>query len=365
MLETNEIWSPGSFTKNFSWGNSVDGLKRLHEMIQMGFDGKVENVERSVFRERVKSIKRPDYIALNFFLYNSIDNSTSFVIADELVFQAVTFPHDKAFDKLGLFAFLLSTVGRWKGAGKEQSRPAEWARHYIIDRVDNELGWQMDKITATDIETFVSTNPRYKAKTARKLSTNLNYLFNQGRLSDFSNSKIEKWWVDAVFLTLDRTLREKKIHGQDINENRLLEYLQATGFNQLTGKRSIAKDIAVSHLVRLYAACGSNTRFSDIAFKERAERVFPELNVYLSNDPLPIGAISRSNPQIQKTLPRICAQVAKEIANFEVMELDDLENLDMNAFIRRNTQIALQKLKDRGIKPTLTAEQLFKITREK
>ena len=106
MSDVQEDWKPGSFTKNFSWGNPADGLKRLHEMIQIGFDGKVENVERSVFRERVKLIKRPDYIALNFFLYNSIENLSQ--IISEKNIEEVIIAVDKT--ERGLITGILQTL---------------------------------------------------------------------------------------------------------------------------------------------------------------------------------------------------------------------------------------------------------------
>lgn len=365
MIDDGVEWRPGSFTKNFGWGSPSDGLLKLLEMIRIGFDEKVENVPRKLFRSRVSKLQRPDYIALQFFLYNSIELSEDFVIADELVFQAINLGHSRDFDKLGLFAFLLSLVGRWKGADPHQRRPAEWARHYIIDNVANKYSWDVNKISADDIESFVSADSRYKAKSSRKLATNLNYLFIQGGLSEFNTPLIERWWVNSIFLVLDRVLRERNIRGEDTSENRLYEYLVSSGFNQLSGSRSIQKDLAIKHVVKLYWACGGITRFSDQQLRELTELRLPQLAAYVSNDPLPIGAVYIGNPNIQKTLPRVCAQVAREVANFETMEIDDLEKFDIDFFVKSNTRMALEKLAQRGVKPTMTADQLLKITRDK
>src|SRR5690242_19831776 len=100
-------WRPGSFTKNFSWG-SAKGLRELHSVIQTGFGNKLEDVPRAEFRARVRKTGRPDYIPINFFLFNKIKNDQSYLVADELVFQAINFPHSARFDHLALFAFLLS-----------------------------------------------------------------------------------------------------------------------------------------------------------------------------------------------------------------------------------------------------------------
>ena len=62
-------WRPGSFTKNFSWGKER-GLRELHQVIRVGFDGKMTDVPRALFRRRVQRSGRPDFIPLNFFLFN-------------------------------------------------------------------------------------------------------------------------------------------------------------------------------------------------------------------------------------------------------------------------------------------------------
>lgn len=164
-------WRPGSFTKNFSWGAESDGLKQLYEIIRLGFEGKIEDVSRSVFRRRVKNADRPDYIPINFFLFNRIKDGVDFLVADELVYQALTSEHSSRFDKLALFAFNLSYVGAWKDAEPYQRRPALWAYHYVRDRIARQLRWDLNLVSADDVEGFVSRDKRYAAKTARKLAT--------------------------------------------------------------------------------------------------------------------------------------------------------------------------------------------------
>ena len=249
-------WRPGSFTKNYSWGPLSDGLKRLHESIKVGFDGVLEPVTRAEFRRRIAPLGRPDYIPLNFFL---IKNGVSYIAVDELVFQALTFRHGSQFDKLALFAFNLSNVGRWSGAAPYQSEPALWAKHYVADRVGRVLEWNASRVSADDIERFVTEDARYTGQTARKLSTNLNYLLQAGRLRDLQSRKPERWWLSAIFLTLDRTVDATSIEFGGLGEARLLSQLAKAAFWKLSGRRSAAKDIAAAYYVALYAAC--QTRF--------------------------------------------------------------------------------------------------------
>ena len=69
MVDQAEEWRPGSFTKNFSWGTEK-GFAQLYESIRIGFDLKLEDVPREVFRERLEHVNRPVYIPINFFLFN-------------------------------------------------------------------------------------------------------------------------------------------------------------------------------------------------------------------------------------------------------------------------------------------------------
>jgi hypothetical protein len=52
-------------------------------------------------------------------------------------------------------------------------------------------------------------------------------------------------------------------------------------------------------------------------------------------------------------------------AGFEVIGADELEHFDSTVFIRRHTLSALHDLRQRGIKPTMSAEDLLKLTRER
>lgn len=362
-MEDVEEWRPGSFTKNFSWGAPSEGLKQLYEVIRLGFDGELKDVTRKIFRQRLRRVNRPDYIPINFFLYNRIENGVDYIIVDELVFQALTSDHSERFDALGLFAFNLSVVGRFLGASSSQSRPALWANHYISDRVATHFGWDTSKITADDIERFVLNDRRYTGLTGRKLATNLNYLYRIGKLSNMASQRIDRWWSDALFLTLDRATAIQNL-SSDLDIQKYSGLLHAYNFDRLGGPSSMEKTLATPHLISLYEACGGRARFSDEHVRERTELRLPDLESYLANDSRPEGAVYPTNPRILKSIPRACAMLANYVG-FEIIGADELEMFDSKEFIRRRTQTALKRLKEKNIHPTMSAEDLMKITRDK
>ncbi len=361
-----EAWLPGSFTKNFSWGQAIEGrgLEKLYTEIKLGFDGLMSDVPRQEFRERVRHIKLPDYIPLNFFLFNKVIKGVDYVICDELVFQALNFPPSKSFDLLALFAFNLSIVGFWNGATSPQRRPALWANAYIRERVAGALNWDTTKVNADDIEAFISRDPRYKAKTSRKVATNLNHQYLVGNLSGFSTQKIERWWVNALFLALDRLIEDRKLDGHDTDDTKFASLLAQSGFLALTGRRSLEKELAVKHLVRLYSACGGRDRFSEDSTLELTRVRMQDIQSFLANDDRPGGAVHPTNPRILKTIPRACALLAN-YAGFDFILPDDLDQFDVDAFIRRKASEAIRILKEKNIRPNMTADQLMKVTRER
>jgi hypothetical protein len=364
MIDEVEIWKPGSFTKNFSWGNSSSGLVELYEIIKLGFAGAMEDVPRALFRERIESAGRPVYIPMNFFLFNKVVDGVDYLCADELVFQAVNWPHSPRFDKLALFAFNLSLAGRWTGARKEQRRPALWANAYMRKRVASDFDWDTRRVNAGDIERFVGGDPRYHAKTSGKLGTNLAYMFLAAKISEFPSKKVERWWVDCLFLALDRITEDRLLDGKQTQPQQYGSLLNHYGFLELTGKPSLEKELAVQHLTTLYSACGGLNRFSEEATRERINVLLPQLVYFAVNDHRPRGAVHLTNPRILKSIPAACAMLAK-YAGFDDLSPDELEEFDLEEFVKRRTYEALANLKDRDIRPTMTAEEIMKLTRDR
>lgn len=365
MSELDQDWYPGSFTKNFGWGKTRRaGLAQLHKTIRAGFGDEEADVSREVFRTRTAQAGLGDYIPVNFFLFNRTINGTDYIVFDELVFQAVTAPHSANFDRLALFVFNFSYVGRWARARKAQKRPALWAFHYIQDVVAKQRGWDTSSTTADDIERYVKNDPRYRAETARKLATNLNYLYKLGRLDDFANPRVERWWVDALFLALDRLIEDRAVNRLETSEGQYSSLLSGSGFSDISGKRSLEKDFAIPHLVNLYRECGGRDRFTAEHVRERTLLRLPDLQWYIANDDRPQGAVHPSNPRILKSIPRACAMLAR-YAGFDVIDADELLVFDPKEFVKTKMQQALKVLQDKKIEPTISAEELMRITRDR
>lgn len=362
MATGTEEWRPGSFTKNFSWGNDR-GLRELHDVIRIGFGNELRDVTRQTFRDRVANSGRPDFIPINFFLFNEIRNGVDYLIVDELVFQAISFDHSSRFDHLALYAFLLSMVGRWRGADEYQERPAMWAFYYVADRLGGRANWDNRVISADDIQAFVEKDPRYKAKTSRKLATNLNFLLRIGGIEQFASKHVERWWVDAIFLTLDRLLETRRMQGREVDNTKLESYLTASKFSEISGKRSTEKDLALRHVVRLYQTCGERARFDDDAVDELTKTAFNDIQMWLSNSHEPMAALHPTNLRIVKTIPRACALLAQH-AGFAVLDLDTLAETSLPELVRKNLEEALARIRDRGLRPSMTVAELMKLMRE-
>jgi hypothetical protein len=55
--------------------------------------------------------------------------------------------------------------------------------------------------------------------------------------------------------------------------------------------------------------------------------------------------------------------IALYCAGFVAFDLEDLDRFDVDDFIRTRTKEALDKLKASGVSPTMSAEDLMKLTR--
>ena len=121
------------------------------------------------------------------------------------------------------------------------------------------------------------------------------------------------------------------------------------------------RDLGIEHLVRLYRACGGRDRFSEVHVITLSQDTLSEF--VMPNDDRPQGAVHLTNPRILKTIPRICALLAKE-AGFDIVDADELLHFDLEEFVRRHTRDALRRLLDQKIEPTMTGSELMKLTRE-
>ncbi|WP_170358642.1 hypothetical protein [Ruegeria arenilitoris] len=299
---------------------------------------------------------------MNFFLFNHIADGEDYIIADELVFQALSWEHNPSFDTVALFAFLFSYAGRWKGAKKEQRRPALWANAYVTQRVSATANQNDAALSADSIEEFLRNDRRYQAQTTRKLATNLSYLLRIGRVGRFREKIVTRWWVDCLFLALDRLIEDARLDGRNRENSALEPILARSSFNALTGDSTLEKELATKHLIRLYLKIGGRKRLFDDFVTEKTIEQVPGASVVRPNNPLPRGAIHPTNPRILKSIPPLCAELAKS-AGFEVISPNEMDELNLGDFTRYRTSAALVSLDERKIAPTMTIEELLKITR--
>ena len=361
MLKSDAQWRPGSFTKNYAWGQPKEGLRRLHEAIRVGFNNDIVPVSRNLFRSRISGLGRPDFIPLNFFLLNAIQDGESVILVDELVYQALTRPHDADFDSLALLAFNNSFVGTWVTAEGWQRYPAVWAFHYITERLALQLRWDTDKVDADDIEEFVSKDPRYQGATSRKLATNLAYMYKVGGIAQLSASSVDENWANAVFLALDRLSAESSDFDAQATMEDLLGMLRLTRFDRLSGIDSFDRQLALEPLCRLYSACGGLSRWTVERVHERQHILIPHVNQYLGSNQ-PWAVVDPLDPSLIKAIPQACAMLARYFAKFE--DVGDPAKFDVISFVKDRTQNALYHLRALHINPRMSAEDLLKLTRD-
>jgi hypothetical protein len=191
----------------------------------------------------------------------------------------------------------------------------------------------------------------------------LNYLYQIGRLAELNTSRVQRWWVAALFLAMDRLIDDRQAQKQRTPTKDWTTLLDLSNFHFITGRRSVERDLATRHLLKLYDACGARERFSEEQTRERQKVLLPDIQ-YFANSNDPLEALHPSNPAIVKTVPRACAMLAA-YAGFITLELDQLAELDIPAFVKNFTRETLEKLRARGVSPTLTADELMRLTRER
>ena len=158
-------------------------------------------------------------------------------------------------------------------------------------------------------------------------------------------------------------IEDQRLDGKAPAETEYADLLQRSDFAAVSGKGSTEKELATKHLVRLYTACGGRDRFSDEAVEARTKILVRDVESWIApNDSDPRGAIHPTNARILKSIPAACAMLAV-YAGFEVIPSMIMEEFDAEEFIRDHTRQALERLKRQGIEPTMTAEEVLKLTR--
>jgi len=139
---------------------------------------------------------------MNSSLQQEIDGVV-FIVLDELVFQALTASPLAAFDKLHFGALQPQYGRKMEQCGNLSALPSLWAHYYIRDRVAKDFDWDTRKVNANDIEKFIEKTV-VTGESARKVATQPEPSLLQRPLSEYISGKVERWWSNSLFLTLDR-----------------------------------------------------------------------------------------------------------------------------------------------------------------
>jgi len=201
-------YTPGSFTKNFSWQKSYG---RLHTAIRRGFSGGLEPLTRDAWRQG-SGIVDPyrQLIPLNFFLYSIHGTEGDFVLVDRLVEVASNQPYNKEFAQLALFAFHLARSGNWRQSKWSDGRVAGWANEFVRKVAWKDGAWSGAAFEDTVLKQFIERRIEGQPVTKRKVLTNYRYMLESaGVTSDGAFQPVDlrqRWLVDAVQLFWDREI---------------------------------------------------------------------------------------------------------------------------------------------------------------
>jgi hypothetical protein len=209
----NDQYTPGSYTKNFSWKLSY---KRLHRAVKVGFSSRLAPVARKTWRERsgIDDADR-ELIPLNFFLYSMRGLHDDFVVVDHLV-ERTFVPYDSDFARLALFAFHLATSGAWRNSKWSDGRVAGWANEFIRTVAWNRGEWSSGAFTEQSLKAFLENSIDGEAVTKRKIRTNYRFMLKSaGVLIDKRVQPIDfraPWLTDATQLFWDRQVFSGELH---------------------------------------------------------------------------------------------------------------------------------------------------------
>jgi hypothetical protein len=221
-------YTPGSFTKNFSWN---DSYKPLHGAIRAGFSSSssLEPVTRVKWRsDSGIGDKDRELIPMNFFLYSVPGTEEDYLLIDQLVATA-KFDYNQEFARLALFAFHMSKSGRWRHSKWPDGRVAGWANEFIRSAWARD-DWVQEEFSDARLLTFIKRHVEAEEKTQQKVFTNYRYMLKSAGVLDNErlqpNNLRQRWLIDAVLLFWDREIFEGTLSASSnlrILENALLD----------------------------------------------------------------------------------------------------------------------------------------------
>jgi hypothetical protein len=254
---------PGSFSKNFAWHGH--GLKKLHDAIRAGSQGRLVATQRDEFRNHC-GIDDADLqlIPVNFFLHNTILDGDNYVSIDELVYQAVWQDHSLKFDRLALFALHLNRAGERRGTNGEE-KPVTWIRAFVSRILWKNGGWETASLDAQRMDDFFATVLDATDDVRTKCRTNYRHLFE---LCEFLPSKgdviatgADAWVQSALFLMWDRYLLDSR-GNFSLVEEQLGHVAKNEEFHKLLGIPDSCLDDYLAEIAPVYLALGGLNRFS-------------------------------------------------------------------------------------------------------
>ncbi len=201
-------YTPGSFTKNFSWHRSY---KRLYDAVRSGFSGSPKPVSRERWRaDSGIGDSNRELIPMNFFLYSMESVADDFLLVDQFVEVALERRYGTDFCQLALFNFHQANSGRWKNSPWADGRVAGWANDYICEIASPKGVWPTRAFDERALADFLDERIVGKAITKHKMLTNYRYMLESAGVLVEDELQPEnlrqRWYVDAVQLFWDRQI---------------------------------------------------------------------------------------------------------------------------------------------------------------
>lgn len=229
---------------------------RLHTTIRAGYLGALATVEREAWRANSGIDDASlDLIPINFFLHNRAGQ----ISVDELVFQAIKRPHSLRFDRLALFALLLSRVGN--PPGKAEARPFMWANEFVRRDLWQSGDWRSSALLDTNLDRFIKDHVNGVKDSLVKCRNNLRGMFEYCGYWPTSlptiNSGAEEWAASALFLAWDRHL----LDGAPATEAALLDTVKTEELYRLMGVEEAWLAPMAATLLGEYLDAGGIRRF--------------------------------------------------------------------------------------------------------
>ncbi len=201
-------YTPGSFTKNFSWNHSY---KRLYDAIKSGFSEVPKPVSRERWRadSRVRDTNR-QLIPMNFFLYSMEGVADDFLLVDQFVEATLERGYGAEFCQFALFNFHLANSGHWRNSPWTDGRVAGWANDYVREIASAKGAWPTRAFDEKALADFLDERIVGKTVTKHKMLTNYRFMLESAGVLVEDELQPEnlrqRWYVDAVQLFWDRQI---------------------------------------------------------------------------------------------------------------------------------------------------------------